>query len=176
MLPFAKEVPEGDGLTLKYNMREKIFTLLDDLEIEYTNYEHEPAFTCDDAKGIDIPGKRVKSLLLKNKQKNNFYMVVIEDEKRLDSSIIRKYFWESKVSFVSEELMVEKIWLRPGHVSPFAMINNQEKDITVVFDTSLQWSEIWIHPLQNDNTIVIKMENITKFLENLEVNFTFIEL
>jgi hypothetical protein len=31
-------------------MREKIFTLLDSLEIPYTNYEHEPAFTCDDAK------------------------------------------------------------------------------------------------------------------------------
>lgn len=157
-------------------MREKIFTLLDSLEIPYTNYEHEPAFTCDDAKWIEIPGKRVKSLLLKNKQKNKFFMVVIEDEKRLDSNIIRKYFWENKISFVSEELMVEKIWVRPGHVSPFAMINNIEKDITVVFDKSLEWSEIWIHPLQNDNTIVIKIEDISKFLENLEVNFCFIEI
>jgi Ala-tRNA(Pro) deacylase len=73
-------------------MKERIFTLLDQLAIDYTNYEHEPAFTCEDAKGIDIPGKRVKSLLLKNKQKNKFYMVVIEDDKRLDSNIIRKYF------------------------------------------------------------------------------------
>jgi Ala-tRNA(Pro) deacylase len=103
-------------------------------------------------------------------------MVVIEDEKRLDSNIVRKYFWENKISFVSEELMVEKIWVRPGHVSPFAMINNIEKDITVVFDKSLEWSQIWIHPLQNDNTIVIKIEDISKFLQNLEVNFCFIEL
>jgi Ala-tRNA(Pro) deacylase len=73
-------------------MKQKIFTILEELQIPYTNYEHEPAFTCDDAKGIEIPGKRVKSLLLKNKQKNNFFMVVIEDEKRLDSNIIRKYF------------------------------------------------------------------------------------
>jgi Ala-tRNA(Pro) deacylase len=65
-------------------MREKIFNILEQLEIEYTNYEHEPAFSCEDAKGIDIPGIRVKSLLLKNKQKNKFYMVVLEDNKRLD--------------------------------------------------------------------------------------------
>ena len=157
-------------------MRERIFTLLDRLEIDYTNYEHEPAFTCDDAKGIEIPWKRVKSLLLKNKQKNEFFMVVIEDVKRLDSDIIRKYFWENKISFISEELMVEKIWVKPGHVSPFAMVNNTQKDITVVFDKSLEWSEIWIHPLQNDNTIVIKIEAISHFLENLEVNYCFIEL
>jgi hypothetical protein len=36
-------------------MKQKIFTLLDRLEIDYTNYEHAPAFTCDDAKGIEIP-------------------------------------------------------------------------------------------------------------------------
>jgi hypothetical protein len=34
--------------------------------------------------------------------------------------------------------MVEKIGVRPGHVSPFAMINNEEKDITVVFNKSLE--------------------------------------
>jgi Ala-tRNA(Pro) deacylase len=65
-------------------MREKIFNILEQLEIEYTNYEHEPVFSCEDAKGIDITGIRVKSLLLKNKQKNKFYMVVLEDNKRLD--------------------------------------------------------------------------------------------
>jgi Ala-tRNA(Pro) deacylase len=113
---------------------------------------------------------------LKNKQKTKFFMVVIEDDKRLDSNIIRKYFWENKISFASEELMIEKIWVKPGHVSPFAMINNSQKDITVIFDESLKWSEIWIHPLQNDNTIVIKIEKVVDFLENLGVIHTFIKL
>lgn len=157
-------------------MKQKIFKLLDELNLEYTNYEHEPAFTCADAKWIEIPGKRVKSLLLKNKQKNKFFMVVIEDHKRLDSNIIRKYFWENKISFVSEELMIEKIWVKPGHVSPFAMINNAEKDITIVFDISLKWTQIWIHPLQNDNTILIKIDDILKFLEKIGSNYTFVEL
>jgi Ala-tRNA(Pro) deacylase len=115
-------------------------------------------------------------LLLKNKQKNKFYMVVLEDNKRLDWNIIRKYFWENKISFVSEELMIEKIWVKPGHVSPFATINNEEKDITVVFNRSLEGSKIWIHPLQNDNTIVIKTEDISHFLDNIGINYCFIEL
>jgi len=36
-------------------MKQKIFNILDELEIPYTNYEHAAVFTCDEAKGIDIP-------------------------------------------------------------------------------------------------------------------------
>jgi len=31
-------------------MRQKIFDILDNLKIEYTNYEHDAVFTCDEAK------------------------------------------------------------------------------------------------------------------------------
>jgi len=31
-------------------MKQKIFDVLDSLQIQYTNYEHEAVFTCDEAK------------------------------------------------------------------------------------------------------------------------------
>lgn len=157
-------------------MKEQIFTILNELEIEYQNYEHAPTFTCDEAKWVDVPWVRVKNLLLRNKKKDAFYMVVLADEKKLDSGIIRKFFWESKVSFASEELMVEKIWVKPWHVSPFALLNNSENDIQVVFDTDLQNKKIWIHPGQNDNTTVVWVNDIEKFILNIGNKYTFIEL
>ena len=157
-------------------MRQKIFDILDSLEIEYTNYEHDAVFTCDEAKGVEIPGKRVKSLLLRNKKATDFYMVVLGDNKRLDTNDIRAIFDDSKMSFASPERMMEKIWLKPGSVSPFALINNQEKDIRVVFDSELKSWLVWFHPLQNDNTIVINMNDIEKFLDNLWVEYTFSDL
>ena len=30
-------------------MKQKIFDILDSLEVEYKNYEHRPVFTCDEA-------------------------------------------------------------------------------------------------------------------------------
>ena len=94
-------------------MRQKIFDVLDSLKIKYTNYQHDPVFTCDEAKGVDIPGYRVKSLLLRNKKATNFYMVVLLDSKRLDTNIIRSIFDDSKMSFASPERMMEKIGLKP---------------------------------------------------------------
>lgn len=157
-------------------MKQKIFDILDSLEIKYTNYEHLPVFTCDEAKWVEIPGKRVKSLLLRNKKSTNFYMVVLGDDKKLDTNIIRWIFDDSKMSFTSEELMMEKIWLKPGSVSPFALVNNLEKDIKVVFDSELKDALIWFHPLQNDNTVVLEMTDVEHFLENLGFSFIFHEL
>ena len=157
-------------------MKQKIFDILDSLEIPYTNYEHNPVYTCNEAKGIDIPWHRVKSLLLRNKKSTNFYMVVLPDSKKLDTNVIRHHFDDSKLSFASEDLMMQKIGLKPGSVSPFALINNTERDIQVIFYSELQGKLVWFHPLQNDNTIVIAMTDVEKFLANLSFDFFYIEL
>jgi len=103
-------------------------------------------------------------------------MVVLWDDKRLDTNDIRAIFDDSKMSFASPDRMMEKIWLKPGSVSPFALINNTDRDIRVVFDAELKSSLVWFHPLQNDNTIVINMDDIEKFLDNLWVEYTFSDL
>ena len=157
-------------------MKKQILDILDTLNIEYTNYEHEPVFTCDEAKWVDIPGKRVKTLLLRNKKPTQYYMVVIEDYKKLDSNNLRKTLWENKLSFASEERMVEKIWVRPGHVSPFANINDEDRNIIVLFDRALKWEVVWFHPGQNDNTVVLNNDGVEKFLEEIRVEYRYFEL
>lgn len=157
-------------------MKHKIFEILDSLKIDYKNYEHIPVFSCADCKWVDIPWRRVKSLLIRNKKATNFYMVVLEDDKKLETNKIREIFDDSKMSFFEEKLMMEKIWLKPGSVSPFALINNTDKDIKVVFDKTLKWILIWFHPLQNDNTVVLKMEDVEKFLEHLGFGFVYGDL
>jgi len=157
-------------------MRQKIFDILNSLEIPYKNYEHTPVFTCDEAKGVDIPWYRVKSLLLRNKKSTHFYMVVLPDNKKLDVNIVRYHFNDSKLSFASEDIMMQKIGLKPGSVSPFALINNIERDIQVVFDSALSWQLVWFHPLQNDNTVVLEIQEVEKFLTNLWISFYYLSL
>lgn len=154
-------------------MPQKIFDILDALWVSYTNYEHHAVFTCDEAKGVEIPWLRVKSLLLRNKKATNYYMVVLPDYKKLDTNIIREIFIDSKMSFASEEKMLEKIWLKPWSVSPFALIHNKDKDIKLVIDTELQGKIVGLHPLQNDNTIVLNMIDVENFLNSLEVEYFF---
>lgn len=157
-------------------MKKRILDLLDSLGLEYTNYEHEGVFTCEQALSIDVPGKRVKSLLLYNKKKTNYYMVVIEDFKKLDTKIIMEKFGERKLNFVREEYMMQKIGLLPWHVSPFALINNIENDIHVIFDEAIRGTLLWFHPWRNDNTVVLNLNDVEKFLEKVGNRFEYLEM
>lgn len=157
-------------------MKQKIFNILDELNINYTNYEHEPVHSCNDAKWVCIPGKRCKSLLIRNKKWTNFYMVILWEEKKLETNKVREMFDDSKMSFFEEDLMMQKIGLRPWSVSPFALINNEEKDIKVVFDEELKWVLIGFHPLQNDNTVVLEMNDVEKFLKHIWSEFVYWDL
>lgn len=157
-------------------MQQKIFKILDDLDIKYTNYEHKPTHSTKDSKWVDIPWKRVKSLLLRNKKSTNFYMVVLWDYKNLEVNKVRYFFDDSKLSFVSAEQMEELIGLKPGNVSPYALINNAEKNIKLLFDIDLKWVLVGFHPLRNDNTIVTNMDDIEKFLDFLEFSYFYEEL
>ena len=146
------------------------------LSIHHTNYEHNPVFSCDEAKWVDVPWKRVKSLLLQNKNKTNFYMIVLPDYKKLNTNTIRNHFWNTKLSFVSPETMQEKIRVKPWHVSPFALLNNTDSDIQVVFDTELQDTEVWFHPWKNDNTVVLYMSWVEQYLEYIWNTYYYINL
>jgi len=161
-------------------MREKIFDLLNKLKIEYKNYEHLPVFTCEDAKILEdwekIPWKRVKTLFLRNKKWNNYYLVTVPDNKSLDLKEFREIIKDSKLSFWSEERMIKKIWIKPWRVSPFALINNTEKDLKFYIDEDLKNSDIWIHPLQNDNTTVLNLDSLKIFLDNLWFEINFIKI
>ena len=157
-------------------MKQKILSFLDSLKIEYKNYEHKPVFTCEEAKCLEVPWKGVKSLFVRNKKATKYYMIVLEDDKKFDSNLFREIIWENKISFASEQRMLNKIWVKLGSVSPFALINNLEKDVEVIFNSSLKNCEIWFHPWKNDNTTVLKIAWVEEFLEKLGIKFNYLEL
>ena len=61
-------------------------------------------------------------------------------------------------------------------MSPFALINNTLKDIKVVFDNTLKDNLVWFHPLQNDNTVVLEMIDVEKFLNHLWFEYIYLQL
>lgn len=154
-------------------MKEIIIWILNEIWAEYINYEHNSVFTCEDARNIDIPWERVKSLLLRNKNKTNFYMIVLNDNKKIDWKILRKLLNEWNLSFTDWVIMEEKTWVKPWHLSPYSLINNHEKDIIVIFDKILENKLIWLHPWQNNNTIVTNINYVLNFLNKIWITYKF---
>lgn len=155
---------------------QRIYDKLNELKINFKDFSHRPTFTCEEARDIEIPWERVKSLILNNKNKTNFFMIVLSDDKKLDVKILQNILKEKKLSFSKEEYILEKVWVKIGHISPFSLINNKTKDLEIIFDEILKWKEVWFHPLRNDKTIVLNMDDMEKFLTNLDFKYNYFSL
>ncbi|PIP86368.1 aminoacyl-tRNA deacylase [Candidatus Campbellbacteria bacterium CG22_combo_CG10-13_8_21_14_all_43_18] len=148
-----------------------IYQTLDFLRIKYKVYRHRPVFTVKESllHKDEVPGERSKSLLMRNKNKSAYYLVIISGEKRIDQNELQKNLKESRLSFASPEELRQKLGTTPGSVSPYALINNKEKDVLVLIDEDLLKKErVYFHPETNSKTLETSSRNFKRYLESLQ--------
>lgn len=149
-------------------MYQKVVDKLKELGITYQIVEHEPALTTEQADSFieGIEGVRTKTMFLTNKKKRNFYLVIMDDAKRLDMDVFKDIVEEKQVKMASAETLNDKMMLPPGVVSPFGLLNNENKDIQVYVDQEIVSEErMSFHPNTNEKTIFVKTEDLFTFLK-----------
>ena len=160
-------------------MKEQVFKELEKMGIEYEVVNHPPAFTTQEADAY-IEGKegvRSKTMFMSDKKKRNFYLLILDDSKRLDIKKIGEQINEKSLRLGNEENLKSKMNLQFGSVSPFGLLNNKEKDIKVYVDKEiLNEKIITFHPNENDVTIFIKINDMFKFFDNLNYKYELIEM
>ena len=154
---------------------------LDELGIASKTVDHEAVFTVDEAKALrgELPGGHIKNLFLRNK-KEEMWLVVVEEDKRIDLKALPKVIGSGRLSFGRPELMEEVLGVTPGSVTAFALINDTGHRVRFVLDEALMAHELVnFHPLSNDATTAVSSADFRKFLaalgiEPLLVDFTAI--
>ena len=71
------------------------------------------------------------------KRKTAYYLVIMDDQKRLDMDLLKELIGANKIRMASSESLFEKMSLPAGVVSPFGLLNNTDKDIQVYFDKEI---------------------------------------
>ena len=149
-------------------MYQKVVDRLNELGIPFQIVEHEPVLTTEQADRFieGIEGVRTKTMFLSNKKKRNFYLVIIDDAKRLDMDVFKEIVEENRIKMASAETLNDKMMLLPGTVSPFGLLNNRDKDIQVYFDQEIVSEErMCFHPNTNEKTIFVNTEDLFTFLK-----------
>lgn len=157
----------------------KVKDKLDDLGIKFQLIEHEPALTTEQAdKFIEgIEGVRTKTMFLTNKKKTQFYLIVMDDKKRLDMEKFKEIVGVNRIKMASEDSLMEKMALPAGVVSPFGLLNNTDHDISIFFDKDIINEErMSFHPNTNEKTIFISTTDLFKFIESIGYEYNIIEL
>ncbi len=140
---------------------------LDDLGIIFDKFDHPPLFTVNDAKlhQKNMIGVHVKNLFLRDKKKNNF-LIVTEQDTIINLKTIPSKIGSDRLSFGSQERLWRYLGVRPGAVSPLALINDFTRSVTLIFQDILQTEEkIHFHPLVNDISVAVKLNDLSCFFE-----------
>jgi Ala-tRNA(Pro) deacylase len=158
---------------------DKVLIFLNNLGIQYKIHEHPAVFTVAEADQYykDIDGGKSKNLFLRNKNKSNYYLVILEGSKRLDLDALRTTLNESKLSFASSEDLKNFLGLTPGAVSPFGLISDKAKQVKVIIDQDLWDNErLHYHPNVNTATLELSRNDFKKFLDYCGNTVTFTKI
>ncbi len=145
------------------------FELINLLKKENYNidvHEHDPLFTVEDSKRLrgKINGAHSKNLFLKNK-KNSFFLLTCEEADRIDLKKIAKSLGLGNVSFANEKYLDQYLKIKPGSVSPFALLNDTDVQVNFYLEQTLYESKfVNFHPLINTHTITIETHKFIEFM------------
>ena len=144
----------------------QLIEYMEELGIDTQTRQHPPAFTVEDAKELRglIPGGHTKNLFLKDK-KGKLWLVVALEDTSVDLKALPKRIGSARLSFGKAELLEEVLGVKPGSVTPFALINDTEGRVSVVLDERMmEHEQLNFHPLVNTATTTISREDFLKFL------------
>lgn len=146
-----------------------IYEYLDNLGIVYDRYDHEAVYTCEQADRLDIPGNAVKTknLFLRDRKGRRHFLVTVGAEKTVDIKAIEVLLGVKGLSFASNERMMKYLGLTPGAVTILGIVNDESNAVEVILDRDL-WAEdaMQCHPLVNTSTLVISMDDVSRFLKS----------
>lgn len=146
---------------------EQLLARLAELGIANKTVDHDAVFTVEEAKALrgELPGGHIKNLFLRNK-KEEMWLVVAEEDKRIDLKALGELLGAGKLSFGSPDRLMTYLGVLPGAVTPFSIINDKGRKVTVVLDQDLlEKNPVNCHPLVNTKTTALSPQDLLRFLE-----------
>jgi Ala-tRNA(Pro) deacylase len=135
---------------------EELFARFDELGIAHRTFSHPAVFTVAEAAALrgSLPGAHCKSLFLKDK-KGGFWLAVMLEERRIDLKKLAAQLTAPRFSFGGADDLHRLLGVRPGSVTPFALLNDVRHLVTPVLDAAM---------LEYDRTTAISAADLLRLI------------
>ena len=160
----------------------RAYEFLDRLGIEFERVDHRdhPATSmegCADADAV-LNVHICKNLFLCNRQKTNFYLLIMPADKPFKTKELSKQMGISRLSFAEEEYMAQFLDLHPGSVSVLGLMNDTDHRVRLAIDEDVLKEEYFgCHPCENTSSIRFKTKDLTeKILPALNIESVIVTL
>ena len=145
----------------------RLFGHLRSLEIPFETHRHPPLHTVEESRELRgvMPGAHIKNMFLKGK-KGELWLVACIENRKIHIRDLEKRLGAQKMSFGKPELLWDALGVRPGSVTPAAVLNDPEGRVRIALDAALSTAErVNFHPLHNEATIGMAPSELVRLLE-----------
>ena len=157
-----------------------VYALLDKLQIPYERVDHPPAMSVDSCQDVDqILGIHIcKNLFLCNRQKTDFYLLVMPGEKTFKTKDLSSQLGISRLSFGDADHMEKYLDVTPGSVSIMGLMNDTENKVRLLIDRDIFGEKyLGFHPCINTSSLKASTRDMwEKYLPAVDHDYTLVTL
>lgn len=171
-----------DNMEGRQDRERRAYKLLDELGIDFVRTDHfdEPATTMEACEKIDaiLNVKICKNLFLCNRQKTNFYLLIMPGDKPFKTKELSGQLGISRLSFGEPEYMKKYLDLLPGSVSVLGLMNDHDHKVRLLIDEDLlEEAQFGCHPCVNTSSIRFSTRDLfDRILPAMGVTYTTVQL
>ena len=149
--------------------QDRTYEFLKSKGIEHEITEHEAVFNMEELDAVELPypDADAKNLFVRDDKKKNYYLITVKGNKRVDLKAFRKAHELRPLSFASAEELADIMKLIPGAVTPFGLLNDEEKRVQFYMDKGFfdGHGSIGCHPNDNTATVWLSAKALQSLIE-----------
>lgn len=149
--------------------KQEVYEFLKNKNIWYEITEHEAVYSMSEVPNVEIPypESEAKNLFVRDDKHNNYYLITVKGNKKVDLKKFRHTNNTRPLSFASSEELNEILKLIPGSVSPFGLLSDKENKVKFYIDKAFYNNRgiIGIHPNENTATVWLKIGDLVQIIQ-----------
>lgn len=144
--------------------KQAVYRFLQERGIPFEITEHEAVYTMAELAEVAVPYPQAdaKNLFVRDDKRQNYYLITVKGDKRVDLKAFRRAQQTRPLTFASPEELQQLLGLTPGSVTPLGVLNEAEARVQVFFDQDFFGDPdlIGVHPNENTATIWLKATDL----------------
>ena len=148
--------------------KQQIYDYLQENSIWHEITEHKAVYNMAELAEVPCPYPEAdaKNLFVRDDKKQNYYLITVKGEKRVNLKAFRKAQGTRNLSFASAEDLLERLALIPGAVTPLGVLNDETRSVQVFLDQDFLQEPglVGVHPNENTATVWLKTEDLIRII------------
>ena len=148
--------------------KQQIYDYLNSRGIWYEITEHGAVYNMAELSEIALPYPEAdaKNLFVRDDKKNNYYLICVKGNKRVNLKDFKRNYGTRTLSFASAEELMELLQLIPGAVTPLGLLNDKESKVQFYLDQDFAEGLVGVHPNDNTATVWLKTADLIAIIRD----------